>query len=82
WFIWTWLPYVALWSPFVDRTIYPFYMLSAMPALATGSAYFVTRDWFPSKMAIVYMVAAFGWFFLYFPVKDFLPVWIRIVLGR
>ena len=82
WFMWTWLPYVALWSPLVDRTIYPFYMLSAMPALATGSAYFVTRDWFPSKMAIVYMVAAFGWFFLYFPVKDFLPVWIRIVLGR
>lgn len=82
WFFWTWFPYVILWSPPVNRTVYPFYILPAVPALATGSAYFVTRDWFPSKMAIVYLLAAFGWFFLYFPVKDFLPVWMRMLLGR
>jgi predicted membrane-bound dolichyl-phosphate-mannose-protein mannosyltransferase len=82
WFVWTWLPYVVLWSPLVDRTVYPFYILSAVPALAAGSAYFVTREWFPSRVAIVYTVAAFGWFLLYFPMKDFLPVWLRILLGR
>jgi len=82
WFFWTWFPYVLLWSPLVDRTIYPFYILATVPAFAAGSAYFITREWFPSKMAIVYLIAAFAWFFLYFPVKDFLPVWIRVLLGR
>lgn len=81
WFFWGWFPYVILWFP-INRTVYPFYILPAVPALAIGTAYFLTRDWFPSKLALLYLIAAFGWFFLYFPDKDFLPVWIRVILAR
>ena len=80
WFLWSYVPYVALWL--YGRVTYPFYILPAIPALAGGSAYFLTRDWFPSKMAVVYIVAAFAFFFLYFPVKDFLPDFVRVWLGR
>ena len=61
---------------------YPFYILPALPALVGGSAYFLTRDWFPRRMAVVYVVAAFALFFLYFPVKDFLPDFVLVWLGR
>ena len=80
WFLWSYIPYVALWL--YGRVTYPFYILPALPALAGGSAYFLTRDWFPSRMALVCVVAAFALFFLYFPVKDFLPDIIRVWLGR
>lgn len=80
WFAWSYLPYIALWQ--YGRVTYPFYILPAVPALATGAAYFVTRDWFPSKVAWFYLVAALGWFVWYFPLKDFLPTYIRAVLGH
>ncbi len=80
WFLWSYIPYVALWA--YGRVTYPFYILPAIPALAAGAAYFLTRDWFPRKVAVVYIVAAFLIFFLYFPVKDFLPVFIRTWLAR
>lgn len=80
WFFWTYFPFVLLWME--GRVTYPFYMVSIVPALAGGAAYFVTREWFPSKAAMLYLLGAFGWFFLYFPVKDFLPVWVRAFLDR
>jgi predicted membrane-bound dolichyl-phosphate-mannose-protein mannosyltransferase len=80
WFLWSYLPYVALWL--YGRVTYPFYILPALPALAGGAAYFITRDWFPRKMAVIYLTAAFVLFFLYFPVKDFLPNYVRVWLGR
>jgi dolichyl-phosphate-mannose--protein O-mannosyl transferase len=80
WFLWSYLPYIALWI--YGRVTYPFYILPAVPALATGSAYFVTRDWFPRMVAWFYVAAAVVWFFWFFPVKDFLPVFIRAALGH
>jgi 4-amino-4-deoxy-L-arabinose transferase-like glycosyltransferase len=80
WFLWLYLPYVALWL--YGRVTYPFYFLPAIPALAGGAAYFITRPWFPRKMALIYVIAAFAIFFLYFPVKDFLPGYVRAWLGR
>jgi 4-amino-4-deoxy-L-arabinose transferase-like glycosyltransferase len=80
WFLWSYLPYLALWA--YGRVTYPFYLVPAIPPLAAGAAYFVTRDWFPRKMAVLYVAAAFGLLFLYFPVKDFLPDMVRVWLGR
>ncbi|MBI3841000.1 MAG: glycosyltransferase family 39 protein [Thaumarchaeota archaeon] len=80
WFLWSYLPYIALMA--YGRVTYPFYIIPALPALAAGAAYFVTREWFPRKMTIIYVVAAFGIFFLYFPVKDFLPDYVRAILGH
>jgi len=79
-FLWSYLPYIALWI--YGRVTYPFYILPAVPAIATGAAYFVTRDWFPRHVSWFYLGAAFAWFFWYFPVKDFLPVFLRAALGR
>jgi len=80
WLVFGYVPYVLLY--FYGRVTYPFYIVPIIPALALGSAYFVSRRWFPSKITIVYVVAAFAWFLLYFPVKDFLPIWLRVLLGR
>jgi 4-amino-4-deoxy-L-arabinose transferase-like glycosyltransferase len=80
WFLWSYIPYVALWA--YGRVTYPFYILPAIPALAAGAAYFLTREWFPRKVAILYVLAAFAIFFLYFPVKDFLPVLVRAWLAH
>ena len=80
WFLWSYVPYLALWL--YGRVTYPFYLLPAIPALAGGAAYFVTRSWFPRRMAWVYLAAALALFFLYFPVKDFLPEFVRAWLGR
>jgi dolichyl-phosphate-mannose-protein mannosyltransferase len=80
WFLWTYVPYIFLWL--YGRVTYPFYLVPAIPALAIGAAYFVTRKWFPTLVACVYLAAALGWFFLYFPLKDFLPDWVRTALGR
>lgn len=80
WFLWSYIPYIALWL--YGRVTYPFYILPAVPALATGAAYFVTRDWFPKKMTWVYLMATFTWFVWYFPLKDFLPTYLRAVLGH
>ncbi|MDV3244474.1 MAG: glycosyltransferase family 39 protein [Nitrososphaerales archaeon] len=80
WFLWSYLPYIGLWA--YGRVTYPFYMLPAVPSIATGAAYFTTREWFPPRMAWVYLLAAFVWFAWYFPLKDFLPVFVRAALGR
>jgi hypothetical protein len=77
-FLWMYVPYIFIFLG--SRVTYPFYFLPAMPALALGAAYFITRPFFPKKMAVIYVVAVFGIFFLYFPVKDFLPVAIRVLL--
>ena len=80
WFLWGYLPYVGLWL--YGRVTYPFYILPAVPALALGTAYFTTREWFSSRLATVYLVANFAWFFWYFPDKAFLPDWVRALIGR
>ncbi|MDA4121266.1 MAG: glycosyltransferase family 39 protein, partial [Thaumarchaeota archaeon] len=80
WFLWSYVPYLVLW--FYGRVTYPFYFLPAIPALATGAAYFMRKPWFPQKMIALYIIAAFGIFFLYFPVKDFLPDYVRAMLGH
>ncbi|MDV3277472.1 MAG: glycosyltransferase family 39 protein [Nitrososphaerales archaeon] len=80
WLVWTYLPYIGLWL--YGRVTYPFYILPAVPALSAGAAYFSTREWFPRWLAVVYLLAALVWFVIYFPVKDFLPVILRVWLGR
>ncbi len=80
WFLWSYLPYIALWL--YGRVTYPFYILPAGPALAAGAAFFVTRPWFPRKVALLYLAGAFLLFFIYFPVKDFLPVYLRALIAR
>jgi predicted membrane-bound dolichyl-phosphate-mannose-protein mannosyltransferase len=81
WILSQYIPYLVLWLS-LGRTTYPFYMIQFIPALCIGAAYFISREWFPSKIAYVYISAAFGWFFFYYPVKDFLPTWLRIILSR
>lgn len=80
WFLWSYVPYLFLFL--FGRVTYPFYIIPALPPLAIGASYFVTRPWFPRKMAIIYILAAFVLFFLYFPLKDFLPDWLRVLLAR
>jgi hypothetical protein len=80
WFLWAYVPYVLLWL--YGRVTYPFYIIPAIPALAAGAAYFTTRKWFSYKLTIVYVAAALVLFVVYFPAKDFLPVFIRVALGR
>ena len=80
WLFWTYVPYIGLWL--WGRVTYPFYILPAVPALSTGAAYFATREWFPRWLAVVYVLAAVVWFVIYFPVKDFLPVFLRVWIGR
>jgi 4-amino-4-deoxy-L-arabinose transferase-like glycosyltransferase len=77
---WTYLPYFALYL--WGRVTYPYYMIQSIPGLAMGCAYFVTRPWFPKLMVYVLTVAVVGWFFIYYPDKNFLPTWIRIIIGR
>jgi predicted membrane-bound dolichyl-phosphate-mannose-protein mannosyltransferase len=80
WFLWTYFPYMALYA--LGRVTYPYYMIQAVPAIAIGCAYVTTRDWFPRIMGWVFLAATFGWFFLYYPNKEFLPIWLRVILGR
>ncbi len=80
WFLWNYVPYVLLWV--YGRVTYPFYILPAVPALAAGAAFFITRQWFSFKLALVYVAFALVLFFIYFPVKDFLPVFLRVLIGK
>jgi 4-amino-4-deoxy-L-arabinose transferase-like glycosyltransferase len=80
WFAWSYLPYLAIFA--YGRVTYPFYMVPAVPPISLGCAYFVTRDWFPRRLTLLYIAAVFVWFFLYFPDKNFLPGTIRAVIGR
>ena len=79
-FLWSYLPYVALF--FADRVTYPFYFLPAVPAMAMGTTYWLTRNWFPKWLIYVYVATAFVFFFIYFPYKGFLPDWLRVLIGH
>jgi hypothetical protein len=77
-FAWTYLPYLALFA--AGRVTYPFYVVPAIPAMALGASYWLTRRWFPRWLAGVYLAAVFLFFLVYFPDKSFLPVWLRVLL--
>jgi predicted membrane-bound dolichyl-phosphate-mannose-protein mannosyltransferase len=80
WFCWNYLPYVALFA--AGRVTYPFYFIPALPAVAMGASYFLTRKWVPRYASIIYLAGAFLFFFIFFPDKAFLPVWLRALIGK
>ena len=79
-FLWSYVPYVALFLS--GRVTYPFYFLPAVPAVAMGATYWVTRNWFPRWLMYLYVGMAFVFFFIYFPYKGFLPDWLRVLIGH
>ncbi|HEV2226869.1 MAG TPA: glycosyltransferase family 39 protein [Nitrososphaerales archaeon] len=79
-FLWTYVPYIFIFL--TQRVTYPFYFIPAVPAVALGASYWLTRDWFPSKLMYVYLAMAFIFFFVYFPAKGFLPDWLRVIIGH
>jgi len=79
-FLWTYVPYIFLF--FGERVTYPFYFVPAIPAVAMGASYWLTRDWFPRRLMYVYLIMAFIFFFVYFPAKGFLPDWLRVIIGH
>jgi dolichyl-phosphate-mannose--protein O-mannosyl transferase len=80
WFSWNYFPYLALFA--AGRVTYPFYFIPALPAAAMGASYFLTRRWVPRYVSILYVAGAFVFFFVFFPDKAFLPVWLRALIGR
>lgn len=78
WFLWSYIPYVALFL--AGRVTYPFYFVPAIPAVALGAAWWLTRDKFPRWLVWVYVGMVFVFFFVYFPEKAFLPDWLRVIL--
>ena len=79
-FLWSYVPYVVLFL--AGRVTYPFYFLAAVPAMAMGTSFWLTRSWFPRWLVYVYVVMAFVFFFIYFPYKGFLPDWLRALIGH
>jgi hypothetical protein len=80
WFLWTYLPYIAL---LIDgRVTYPFYFIPAIPAVALGCSFWLNRGWFPRWLIYVYVAMVFLFFFVYFPQKTFLPDWLRVLIGH
>jgi hypothetical protein len=79
-FLWSYVPYLFLFA--AGRVTYPFYFLPAVPAVAMGASYWLTRIWFPRWLMAVYLVMAFVFFFIYFPEKGFLPDWLRVLIGH
>ena len=80
WFTWNYFPYVALFA--AGRVTYPFYFIPALPAVAMGASYFLTRSWVPRYTWVLYVLGAFFFFFVFFPDKAFLPVWLRSLIGK
>ena len=80
WFGWNYFPYVLLFLG--GRTTYPFYLLPAMPAIALGTAFFLTRGSVPRPVVVLYLAAAFVFFFVFFPYKGFLPEWLKVIIGN
>ena len=80
WFVMTYFPYFALY--YYGRVTYPFYLVPAMPAIAIGSAFVLSRKWFPREVAYILLGGVFLWFFLYYPDKSFLPTWLRMIMGH
>lgn len=66
WFFWTYFPYLALFA--YGRTTYPFYIVPAIPAIAIGTAHFISRNWVPYRLSLLYLGAVFTWFIVYYPV--------------
>jgi 4-amino-4-deoxy-L-arabinose transferase-like glycosyltransferase len=64
------------------RITYPYYFIQAVPALAIGSAYFLTRSWFPRGVSYIVLAGVFAWFFIFYPDKSFLPTQIRVWIGH
>jgi len=79
-FLWTYVPYIFIFL--TQRVTYPFYFIPAIPAVAMGASYWLTRDWFPRRLMYVYLIMAFVFFFVYFPAKGFLPDWLRVIIGH
>jgi hypothetical protein len=79
-FLWAYVPYLFLFIG--GRVTYPFYFIPAIPAVAMGSSYWVTRSWFPKWLLAVYLAMVFVFFFVYFPEKAFLPDWLRVIIGH
>jgi hypothetical protein len=80
WVLVVFLAYVALF--FYGRVTYPYYFIQAVPALAMGAAYFLTRSWFPRGISYIVLGGVFLWFFIFYPDKSFLPDQIRVWLGH
>jgi hypothetical protein len=80
WFLVVFLAYVGLY--FYGRITYPYYFIQAIPALAMGSAYFLTRSWFPKGISYIVLAGVFLWFFIFYPDKSFLPDQVRVLLGH
>jgi len=53
-----------------------------LPAVAMGASYFLTRGWVPRYTWVLYVLGAFFFFFIFFPDKAFLPVWLRSLIGK
>ena len=79
-FGWSYVPYLFLFL--AGRVTYPFYIIPAIPAMAMGTAFWVSRKWFPKWLAAVYLVMVFAFFIVYFPDKAFLPLWLRALIGH
>jgi predicted membrane-bound dolichyl-phosphate-mannose-protein mannosyltransferase len=79
-FLWSYVPYLFLLA--AGRVTYPFYFVPAIPAVAMGAAYWLSRPWFPKWLMGFYLVMVFVFFLIYFPDKAFLPVWLRALLGH
>ena len=79
-FLWSYVPYLCL---FVEgRVTYPFYIIPAIPAIAMGAAYWLSKPWFPRWLMWIYIAMTFAFFLVYFPDKAFLPQWLRILIGH
>ena len=79
-FGWSYVPYLFLFL--AGRVTYPFYIVPAIPAMAMGTAFWVSRKWFPKWLAAVYLAMVFVFFLVYFPDKAFLPLWLRALIGH
>ena len=64
------------------RVTYPYYFIQAIPAVAMGCAYLISRPWFPREVTYIVLIGVAVWFFLYYPDKAFLPDQARVWLGR
>jgi 4-amino-4-deoxy-L-arabinose transferase-like glycosyltransferase len=80
WFLVIFLGYLFLF--YYGRITYPYYFISAVPSLAIGAAYFLTRSWFPRPIAYILLAGVFLWFFIFYPDKAFLPTQVRVWLGH
>ncbi len=79
WLGWILLAYLALFA--LGRVTYPYYFIQAIPGVAMGAGYFVSRRWFRLPVALMVLGLAAAWFVFFYPDKSFFPVWLRAMLG-